>query len=548
MSKFEFNETGCTFLPDMTLAKEGKLREFASDFEKFMERITGRSGNLHDGFNSSSHEFDDLIAWKIKDEAQYDQSKWQESTMAISFLIATTLEWADAVEEYKNKREINIERWKNSEKQHLETIRKARENDLPAGLYSAPYTTKSNPWIPSLDQALKAMRNDFDEQRDAAKKDWSKFQEKADEISDKLKNGATEENVRKLQESGYLSWAPFNIMGGKYDKPELPTLKGGVPKQGSDPKQVNAWWGSLTPSQRKSAMAKHADKLRMMDGIPVGVRNKLNRDHLDQVLPYVKEEYGEDSDEYRELKKLKNKTLDAEGTDRYLLGLDTTDGHGRAIVADGNPDTADNVATLVPGTGTEWRAVNGQLGRAEAIKKEAQTVDPNSEHAVISWIGYDAPGVGGALLEDDAVTGATELHNFQSGLRATHQGDHSNNTVIGHSYGSTVIGHALQGPGIDADNYVFVGSPGVNADHVSDLGVPGSKVHASTAENDGIRDFTPDAIHGPEPTSKEFGATVFESDTGREGGTFPFGDAHSDYFREDNESVAYMGEVVAGKR
>nr|WP_246421935.1 alpha/beta hydrolase [Nocardiopsis mwathae] len=284
-----------------------------------------------------------------------------------------------------------------------------------------------------------------------------------------------------------------------------------------------------------------------MDGIPAEVRDELNRDHLDEVLPRVKEQYGDDSAEYRELKKLKNETLDAEGTERYLLALDTTDGKGRAILADGNPDTADNVATLVPGTGIKWQAINGQLGRAEVIKKEAQEVDPDATHAVISWIGYNTPDDAEAISEDYAVAASQGLRDFQIGLRSTHEGKPSNNTIIGHSYGSTLAGHAMQGTGLDADNYVFVGSPGLNAEHVSDLGVPGSKVHVSTAKNDTINAFTPDFVHGADPTSEDFGASVFDSADGSMLGKFPFGQAHSDYFKRNSKSARHMGEIVAGQ-
>ncbi|ASU85075.1 hypothetical protein CDO52_21805 [Nocardiopsis gilva YIM 90087] len=552
MAKFEFNESGCTFIPDKTRAKEGKLREFAEDFDKFMGRITGRSGDLHDDLNNSSHEFNDLIAWKITNEAEYDQSKWREAVMAISFLIATTREWADAVEDYKDARETNIEKWKHSEKEHLKTIEKARANDLPAGSHPGPYTTKLNPWVPDVNQAIKAMRDDFNDQRDAAKKDWSDFQEKAEEISGKLKQGATEENVRKLQEAGYLTWAPFNIMGAKYDKPDFPTLKGGVPKEGSDPKKVNAWWEGLTPSVQEALKAEQPDRLRMMDGIPAAVRDELNREHLTKEIPRIKQEHGEDSTEYKELDKLRE-NLNDDDSDAYLLGLDTSGEVGRAIVSEGNPDTAANVANLVPGTDTDWMSVNGQHGRASRLKQAADVAardhGETPDNAVISWIGYDAPSALEAPLEGRAKTGAEDLVSFQEGLKASHEGRPANTTVIGHSYGSTVVGHALQKTGtsigdgessdgakLDVDSVIAVGSPGMGAHHVSDLDIPSSNVHVSQGADDWIA-MTPVAVHGTDPSSDDFGATVFDSSD--------YG--HSDYFNKPKDKpMSYMGGVIAG--
>ncbi|MFF3570060.1 alpha/beta hydrolase [Nocardia jiangxiensis] len=83
------------------------------------------------------------------------------------------------------------------------------------------------------------------------------------------------------------------------------------------------------------------------------------------------------------------------------------------------------------------------------------------------------------------------LKSFQNGLRASHVGAPSYNTVVGHSYGTTVIGDAAghdqlhpddppssRGP-LNADNVVFVASPGSTVDHAGDLhltGVPQDQV------------------------------------------------------------------------
>ena len=82
---------------------------------------------------------------------------------------------------------------------------------------------------------------------------------------------------------------------------------------------------------------------------------------------------------------------------------------------------------------------------------------------------------------------------------------------------------------------------------MSELGFLSENVHASTAKNDGITGLT-DLTHDTGPTSPEFRATVFESDEGSEGGQWLLEDAHSKYFQEGNDSLEYMGEVIAGKR
>jgi pimeloyl-ACP methyl ester carboxylesterase len=80
------------------------------------------------------------------------------------------------------------------------------------------------------------------------------------------------------------------------------------------------------------------------------------------------------------------------------------------------------------------------------------------------WLDYDAPD----FVDEGAGRGRAEaavagLRRFQDGLRATHDGDPAHLTVLGHSYGSLVVGTAAQAPGPIADDVVFVGSPGVGA-------------------------------------------------------------------------------------
>lgn len=126
--------------------------------------------------------------------------------------------------------------------------------------------------------------------------------------------------------------------------------------------------------------------------------------------------------------------------------------------------------------------------------REAEKLDPGASTSAVMWIGYEAPqevanllgvnadltelpGDGDAMDSEYAERGGRALDSFQHGLRATHEGPPSHNTVIGHSYGSTVIGHGAAGHGLPVDDVVFVGSPGVGVDHASELGLePGAGV------------------------------------------------------------------------
>lgn len=157
----------------------------------------------------------------------------------------------------------------------------------------------------------------------------------------------------------------------------------------------------------------------------------------------------------------------------YLLGFDTK-GIGHAVIANGNPDTADHTAVYVPGTTSNLKDIGGNINRAAHLWQQAQAQAPGETTSTITWLGYDAPQglVADATFDDYAYDGAPKLNNFLDGLQATQGGANaSHTTVIGHSYGSTVIGAAAMEHDLAADDVVTVGSPGVLVSSADDLDV-----------------------------------------------------------------------------
>lgn len=107
---------------------------------------------------------------------------------------------------------------------------------------------------------------------------------------------------------------------------------------------------------------------------------------------------------------------------KYLMKLAPND-LGRAIVATGNPDTADNVATLVPGIASNLGGIGGMMDSARNLYEAAESADTAATTSVISWQGYDAPqNVAEAAYPSYAQEARAELNRFQDGLSATDQG------------------------------------------------------------------------------------------------------------------------------
>ncbi|MEJ8279380.1 alpha/beta hydrolase [Pseudonocardia spirodelae] len=340
---------------------------------------------------------------------------------------------------------------------------------------------------------------------------------------------------------------------------------------------VAAWWAALPADAREALLRTRPELVGGTDGVPVAERDRANRVLLDAELARLRAWSGtlaasgagaaarRAADTVAGLEAVRRR-LDAGGA--LLLGLQRGGTGGRVVLAVGDPTRAAHVVTHVPGTGAGWAGVATDLARVEATRDAARSAAPGSSVAAVLWTGYDAPPDLAAAAEvGPARRAAGDLRAFQAGLRAGHDGP-VHLTVVGHSYGSTVAGHAAAEPGLAADDLVFVGSPGTGARHASELGVPPGHVWATTAGNDPIsrvpgadlfatsRALAPPALaHGADPSVPSFGARVFASAPGP---LLPGPDdpatavdesepaaAHGAYWDRGTPSLAALGRIVA---
>jgi hypothetical protein len=347
----------------------------------------------------------------------------------------------------------------------------------------------------------------------------------------------------------------------------------------TDPKQLHDFWNTLTPAE-KDALYQHDHAIGNTDGIPQTDRDHYNRMHLAELqqqtqdkLDQYKQKYGPifpflekntdtaDGQQVHALEtqlagytQVSNQLAPQDGIPRYLSVIDT---HGRGAIALNNPDTAQNVATYVPGTGSNLTNIDEGVSRAEAMRRAAMHADPSKTTSVVTWYGYNAPQ---AIIPDAASPswadhGANALDGYQSGLRATHVGPPALDTVIGHSYGTTTIGHAASnGHTLDTDNVVLVASPGIGVnspDQLSLTSIAPGDVHnhlfSTTAQYDPIR-----LVGGPlgkEPVDTPgFGNTFHASPD--QGPWYKLGwnsGAHGSYWDRGNPALTSMGNIIAGK-
>ncbi|MFF8297363.1 alpha/beta hydrolase [Streptomyces globisporus] len=357
------------------------------------------------------------------------------------------------------------------------------------------------------------------------------------------------------------------------------------PKDGT-PKDNASWWKGLSPEEQAAHLALNSAAVGALDGLPAETRDEANRMVLAQSRAHVElelakippeptryspnpngtypaviqnaswtkwnEKYGE---QFAQLTKTQNgmksiqERFDATGTkglpEAYLLGF-STEGNGRAIVANGNPDTADHQAVYVPGTTSNLGSVGGDINRMANVWRAATDEADGASVSTITWLGYDAPQ---SIVKDSpfshyANDGAPAYNRFLDGLDASRTAESDpHRTAIGHSYGTTLIGSAARQGELNVDDVILAGSPGVQVSKAEQLDVPKGHVWNQEAGWDVVPDIGRFGHGGNDrdgvwliPSDPVFGANQMTTDTS----------GHSDYWKENTESLRNQGLVVAG--
>ena len=322
-----------------------------------------------------------------------------------------------------------------------------------------------------------------------------------------------------------------------------------IPKEGTDPQRVGTWWQSLSDDERQLCLAAYPDLVGGLDGLPATARDEANRLALRAHLGELEMASSDSEQRRRDVERCRNLLAKLEAAEYgppsqrlLLLGLDTAN-DGRAVVAVGNPDTARHTTVIVPGVGTELDDMRGQIDRAEAVQAAADdlTYGTTGDVAVVAWLGYDAPGAdGSAIGHGHAEAGAPLLDGFINGLNAAHDDGPSHLSVIGHSYGSTVVGEAAStGDGLAVSDIITAGSPGMHVDTAEELQLDPRHVWAGHADGDpisGVLGSIP-FIHDNEPSDADFGANRYRVDTS----------GHSDYWKRDTVSLRNQAAIVVGQ-
>ncbi|WP_010540841.1 alpha/beta hydrolase [Dietzia alimentaria] len=324
---------------------------------------------------------------------------------------------------------------------------------------------------------------------------------------------------------------------------------------GDDPRKTAQLWHSLDPADRERLVRDHPE-LGSAPGLSTATRDALNRTRLRRLLDVAASGSGgaELAGAAPGLSALAAHLQD--DPSRHLLELHPD---GRAVVASADPDSADRVVTLVPGTGSSLESVGRTAERAQAVCEAAGPADAGTESCVaVSWMGYDAPDTvsEAAVSPGLAREHAGDLRTYAAGLDAVESmdGENSPHAAVGYSYGSVTLGAAAADPGgLAADRMIHVGSPGSSVDSIGQQWIDeaGAPRPAATDDVVGVAsrwDAVPwwsiTGVLGARPGTTEFGGLAVDA---TEPGSGPASarSVHSRYFDPGTVSLEEIGRLVA---
>lgn len=350
-----------------------------------------------------------------------------------------------------------------------------------------------------------------------------------------------------------------------------------LPPPGSKPKQIAAWWGSLSPQQREELIKKYPEIIGNLDGVDIATRDRVNRSLVDGMLteaedrvrqihddladpgmtpPLYPNHYIKALGDVEDIKVLKQ--FLADNPEKKLLVCDRSGERLKVAIGIGNFDEAQHIGVYVPGKGTTVRgSLLDCVTKSESLWLKASKVaqKPVKDYATVAWLGYDAPlSIPNAANTHRADAGADRLVNFLEGLRVIPRVSQEklHLTLLGHSYGSTTSGIAASHvqPNV-VDDLVLFGSPGSGVQLGAEYRVPEGHrwVSAVPYPGDMVQGIGTDINFGRNPT--EMPAFRHISGDATEGETYhtipqgPFGN-HSTYLEDKTETQKDMARIMAG--
>ena len=252
----------------------------------------------------------------------------------------------------------------------------------------------------------------------------------------------------------------------------------------------------------------------------------------------------------------------------YIYDPAAFDGDGAVAISAGNLDTADNVAVVVPGFGTDGESAPYQADRAATIYESTRFLDgtPEQRHDVLDRLrrtrqpALDRRGLGRRRRahrgRGQRGRGAAGRHDRRAARRPRRRSGPPDDDRPQLRLDHHRPRRPRRRPG-DVDDIIFVGSPGVggDTDHAERHRPRPRHVWAGANSRDPITYLANHGwVHGEtllgaglgdDPAEDDFGATRFQAESTTRGDQ-PGLDQHSLYFDHGTESLHNISQIVNG--
>jgi hypothetical protein len=336
------------------------------------------------------------------------------------------------------------------------------------------------------------------------------------------------------------------------------------------PADSTAWWASMSPEEQRRIITEHPEWIGNLDGIDFASRDAANRVRLAAYLEHPETLTDEQRGALATLSKYARTDANGDGIpDFSILGLDLSQDRAQAIIGNGPTDTADHVAVFTPGLTSTVAGMGSYVNELDQLRTRSaddifRSMSPEeiARHggpdaareaarekvATVVWLDYQAPQFDTVLSSNSvaapyaAKDGGENLADFLRGVNTSRATD-PHLTGLGHSYGSTTTGFALQHSGVGVDDAIFFGSPGLGTSDLGDLQVPEQHSYYAEAKWDLVGDL---GRFGTDPSALD-GMRHLETGAKTIDGTDYAGiTQHSNYLHDHTTSQYNMAKVVSG--
>ncbi|MEV2279394.1 hypothetical protein AB0I72_27840 [Nocardiopsis sp. NPDC049922] len=205
-----------SFQARTTAANPEAIRTRAEELDILQSRLLGRADDLDADFNDAANQFTDLMAWNIQGQSAEELQLWRDAGTAIVYASSMVEMWAQHVETFKEERSAQMSEWW----EFLGTKRSEIPDKYQGRTITATYPESEGFGLLGDENKCRSIYDEVvakvADLETRERTNYQAFEDNADEIADRLRQGPTRANVQALIDAGINSWAFYNLDPNHY--------------------------------------------------------------------------------------------------------------------------------------------------------------------------------------------------------------------------------------------------------------------------------------------------------------------------------------------